>query len=58
MTSGCDPNKQMLEIGSMAHSFSGGIKVNRDYESNVKGLFAVGEACGGVHGACRCAGNA
>ena len=58
MTSGCVPNKQMLEIGSMAHSFSGGIKVNRDYESNVKGLFAVGEACGGVHGACRCAGNA
>jgi len=42
----------------MPHSFSGGIKVDRNYESNVKGLFAIGEACGGIHGACRCAGNA
>lgn len=58
MNSGCDPNEQQLEIGPMAHSFSGGIKVDRDYASNVKGLYAVGEACGGIHGACRCAGNA
>lgn len=58
MNSGCDPNKQLLEIGPMAHSFSGGIKVDRDYASNIKGLYAVGEACGGIHGACRCAGNA
>ncbi|MBR0093780.1 MAG: FAD-binding protein [Synergistaceae bacterium] len=58
MQHGCDPNKELLEVGPMPHSFSGGIKVDRNYESDVKGLFAVGEACGGIHGACRCAGNA
>ena len=55
---GCDPKKELLEVGPMPHSFSGGIKVDTNYESNVKGLFAIGEACGGIHGACRCAGNA
>lgn len=58
MNSGCDPNKQLLEIGPMAHSFSGGIRVDGNYESDINGLYAVGEACGGIHGACRCAGNA
>lgn len=56
--SGCDPKKELLEVGPMPHSFSGGIRVDRNYESDVKGLYAVGEACGGIHGACRCAGNA
>lgn len=58
MNAGCDPNLQPIEIGPMAHSFSGGIRVDSDYQSNVQGLYAVGEACGGIHGACRCAGNA
>ena len=56
--SGCDPKKELLEVGPMPHSFSGGIRVDRNYESDVPGLFAIGEACGGIHGACRCAGNA
>lgn len=58
MNAGLDPNEQQIEIGPMAHSFSGGIRVDSDYQSNVQGLYAVGEACGGLHGACRCAGNA
>ncbi len=58
MKNGCDPNRQLLEVGPMAHSFSGGIRVDADYRSDVQGLYAVGEACGGLHGACRCAGNA
>ncbi len=58
MENGVDPNKALIEVGPMAHSISGGIQVDTDYQSNVKGLYAVGEACGGVHGACRCAGNA
>ena len=58
MNSGCDPAKELLEVGPMPHSFSGGIRVDRNYESNVPGLYAIGEACGGIHGACRCAGNA
>lgn len=58
MDNGVDPNEQLVEVGPMAHSFSGGILVGEDYQSTVKGFYAVGEACGGVHGACRCAGNA
>lgn len=58
MENGVDPNKEIVEVGPMAHSFSGGIYVDRDYQSDIEGFYAVGEACGGVHGACRCAGNA
>ena len=58
MDNGCDPNEQLVQAGPMAHSFSGGVKVGPDYQSNLKGFYAVGEACGGVHGACRSAGNA
>lgn len=58
MDNAVDPNLELVEVGPMAHSFSGGIWVDENYESSLKGLFAVGEACGGVHGACRCAGNA
>lgn len=58
MDNGCDPNKQLVQVGPMAHSFSGGVKVDGDYQSTLKGFYAVGEACGGVHGACRSAGNA
>lgn len=58
MDNGCDPNEQLVEVGPMAHSFAGGIKVDTGYRSNLKGFYAVGETCGGVHGACRCAGNA
>ena len=58
MSNGVDPNKQLIEVGPMAHSFSGGICVDGQYQSTVSGLYAVGEASGGTHGACRCAGNA
>ncbi|MDO4548239.1 MAG: FAD-binding protein [Clostridia bacterium] len=58
MDNGVDPVEQLVEVGPMAHSFSGGILVGRDYQSTLEGLYAVGEACGGIHGACRCAGNA
>lgn len=58
MSNGVDPNEELIEVAPMAHSFSGGIKVDKNYESTVKGLYAVGEACGGIHGACRAAGNA
>lgn len=42
----------------MAHSYSGGILVDSGYRSTLKGLYAVGEAAGSLHGACRLAGNA
>lgn len=56
--SGLDPQTQCLEVGPVPHSFLGGIQVDRSYQSTVKGLYAAGEACGGIHGASRCAGNA
>jgi len=58
MNNGVDPCKELVEVGPMAHSFSGGVQVDTNYQSNISGFYAVGEACGGVHGACRCAGNA
>ena len=58
LRNGIDPGRDPLEVGPLAHSFSGGILVDTDYASTVKGLYAVGEACGGIHGACRSAGNA
>lgn len=56
MANGVDPNKELLNVGPMKHSLSGGIKVDRNYRVR-NGIYAIGEAAGGVHGACRCAGN-
>lgn len=55
---GVDPCRELIEVAPMAHSYSGGIQVDRAYRSNLQGFYAVGEAAGGIHGACRCAGNA
>jgi aspartate oxidase len=55
---GADPHHELIEVGPMAHSFSGGIKVDTSCRSNIENLYAVGEAAGGFHGACRMAGNA
>jgi fumarate reductase (CoM/CoB) subunit A len=45
-------------VAPVMHHSMGGIVVNEDLESHVRGLFAAGEACGGTHGANRLAGNA
>ncbi len=58
LQNGVDPKESLIEVGPMAHSHSGGILVDEKYRSTIRGLYAVGEAAGGVHGACRCAGNA
>lgn len=55
---GVDLSTDLLEVGPMAHSHCGGMKVTSNYQTSVNGLFAVGEAMGGIHGACRLAGNA
>jgi succinate dehydrogenase / fumarate reductase flavoprotein subunit len=47
-----------MEVGPTCHYTMGGIRVNDDtQESNVPGLFAAGEASGGMHGANRLGGN-
>ncbi len=44
---------QELAIGLFAHSSNGGIAIDEDGRTDVPGLYAAGEAAGGVHGADR-----
>jgi len=58
---GLSPKKiltDVIEIGPAAHFACGGIKINMECKTNVKGLYAAGEVTGGIHGANRIAGNA
>ena len=55
---GVDITKEKMEVGPTTHYFMGGIKIDTETNStNVNGLFAVGEAAAGVHGANRLGGN-
>jgi fumarate reductase (CoM/CoB) subunit A len=55
---GVPVSKRKFGISPYAHFFMGGLKTNPDGATNVPGLFATGEAIGGVHGANRIGGNA
>lgn len=55
---GLDVKKSLLQVGPMAHSHSGGMEIDCSCETSIRGLYAAGEAAGGMHGACRMAGNA
>jgi succinate dehydrogenase/fumarate reductase flavoprotein subunit len=48
----------VIEIGPAAHFTCGGVKITKECKTNIEGLFAAGEATGGIHGANRLAGNA
>ena len=53
-----DITKDPMEVGPTLHYFMGGIKVDPETQmSKVEGLFACGEASGGMHGANRLGGN-
>ncbi len=53
-----DISKSPMEVAPTAHYSMGGILVNpKDLSTSVKGLFAVGEVAGGLHGANRLGGN-
>lgn len=55
---GLDPRHELLPVTPVAHFHMGGIAVDGDGTSSVRGLHAVGEvACNGVHGANRLASN-
>lgn len=47
-----------MHVTPLAHTFMGGIQINENCETALPGLFAAGEATGGVHGANRVGGNA
>ncbi len=53
-----DVRKDWLMAAPAAHFYMGGICVDGDYSAGVPGLFACGEAVGGLHGANRLPGVA
>jgi succinate dehydrogenase/fumarate reductase flavoprotein subunit len=55
---GIDPDKQWLVVSPAAHFIMGGGWIDSRCMTGIAGLFAAGEAAGGVHGANRLAGNA
>lgn len=54
---GIDIEKDMIEIAPTVHFFMGGIQVDENWASALPGLYAAGEASGGVHGANRLSQN-
>lgn len=54
---GVDLEKERLEIALCAQHCNGGVEVNDHWESNVRGLYAVGEVAG-THGITRPGGSA
>ncbi len=54
---GVDLTLEPLEIALCAQHNNGGISVDADWQSDVKGLFAIGE-CAGTHGVTRPGGSA
>jgi succinate dehydrogenase / fumarate reductase, flavoprotein subunit len=55
---GVDITKEPMQVGPTCHYFMGGIKVDADTgATRVPGLYATGEASGGMNGANRLGGN-
>ena len=55
---GVDITREPMEVGPTCHYFMGGIRVDGETgETRVPGLFATGEASGGMNGANRLGGN-
>jgi succinate dehydrogenase / fumarate reductase, flavoprotein subunit len=54
---GIDISADRMEVGPTAHYSMGGVVVDIKCRTKIKGLFAVGEAIGQIHGANRLGGN-
>lgn len=55
---GIDLCSEPVEIANAAHTALGGLKVDRNCETDLPGLYAIGEALGNLHGANRLGGSA
>jgi len=53
-----DLTREGVESVPACHFFNGGIKIDRDCHTNLKGLYAAGEVVAGIHGSNRLSGNA
>ena len=54
---GTDLRKDKVEITCSAHAINGGLRIDENAQSNIKGLFAAGEVAAGPHGADRLGGT-
>ena len=54
---GINLKKDWIRVAPAAHFFMGGVAINARCQTSIPGLFAAGEATGGVHGANRLSGN-
>jgi succinate dehydrogenase flavoprotein subunit len=54
---GIDISKEKMEVGPTAHYSMGGVVVDINCRTSIKGLFAVGEVISQIHGANRLGGN-
>jgi fumarate reductase (CoM/CoB) subunit A len=54
---GIDLKKQWIRVAPAAHFFMGGVVIDQRCRTSIDGLFAAGEAAGGVQGANRLSGN-
>ncbi len=57
LKAGIDLARDRIEVGLVVQNFNGGILIDADGFTGVEGLYAAGEATGGVHGADRPGGN-
>lgn len=54
---GIDVTKESIPVYPSVHFFMGGIDTDKNHMTNIKGLYAVGEAASKYHGANRLGGN-
>ncbi len=54
---GLDPTKEPIPVAPGIHYFMGGIRVDREHRTAVRGLYAAGECACQYHGANRLGGN-
>ncbi len=54
----CGMRQRPVRVAPVAHFFIGGLSIKSGCATNIEGIFAAGESCGGIHGANRMGGNA